>query len=86
MKKRAKWNAAIRRECRGLLVCSRTGRVIARRFHKFFNVHELQETSIENMENIFAQELEKGNILEVTDKLDGSLVSPFVRIFFLNDP
>ena len=34
-----RWQWACRRECRGLLVCAETGRVLARRFHKFFVKH-----------------------------------------------
>ncbi|KAL6062134.1 DNA repair exonuclease SbcCD D subunit [Balamuthia mandrillaris] len=43
---------AARRECRGLLVSARTGKVLARRFHKFFNVDEREETMAENVERI----------------------------------
>ena len=39
---------ALRRECRGLLLDRKTGNVLARRFHKFFNIGEMEETSIEN--------------------------------------
>ena len=37
-KSRQRWLMAARRECRGLLVDASTGAVLARRFHKFFNL------------------------------------------------
>lgn len=67
-KSQAKLFAAVRRECRGLLVCNRTGMVLARRLPKFFNVDELEETK--------SDRLPPGG--EATIKLDGSLVSPFL--------
>ena len=33
-RERERWLGALRRECRGLLVCASSGRVLARRFHK----------------------------------------------------
>ena len=41
---RDKWLLALRRECRGLLLCASRGTVLARRFHKFFNLSERPET------------------------------------------
>lgn len=61
--------AAVRRECRGLLLCCETGQVLARRLPKFFNVDEVQETQISNLP------LSGGT---ATHKVDGSLVSPFL--------
>ena len=69
-RKQEKWSAAVKRECRGLLLCARTGKVIARRFHKFFNVGEVTETK--------PDALEGRKSFEVTTKIDGSLVSPFI--------
>jgi hypothetical protein len=60
--------AAVRRECRGLSVCATTGVVLARRLPKFFNVDELEETTLSS--------LQPGG--EATCKADGSLVSPFI--------
>ena len=37
----------LRQECRGLFVCSSSGRVLARRFHKFFNIGETPQSSLE---------------------------------------
>lgn len=58
---------ALRRECRGLIF-DKNGVLINRRFHKFFNVNERPETSLNKMD--FSQ---PHHILE---KLDGSMVSP----------
>ena len=41
---RDKWLLALRRECRWLLLCASHGVVLARRFHKFWNVSERPET------------------------------------------
>ena len=59
--------AAIRRECRGL-VFDLDGNLISRRFHKFFNVNERDETRFENID------FTKPHV--VLEKLDGSMVSP----------
>jgi hypothetical protein len=66
---------AVRRECRGLLLCAHTGRVLARRFHKFFNVNENAEASDANIALPSAEAL---LCCSVTFKLDGSLCSPFL--------
>ena len=58
----------IRRECRGLIICRETGRVLARRFHKFFNLNEKEETQLDSKPI--------GNDVFFMEKLDGSLVSP----------
>jgi RNA ligase len=60
---------ALRRECRGL-VFDLEGKLINRRFHKFFNVNERDETRLENVDLSV-----KHHILE---KLDGSMVSPCI--------
>ena len=59
--------AKVRRECRGL-VFDLEGNLINRRYHKFFNVNERDETSVGNID--WSQ---PHHILE---KLDGSMVSP----------
>eukprot|EP01059_Diplonema_ambulator_P006676 TRINITY_DN162_c0_g4_i1.p1 TRINITY_DN162_c0_g4~~TRINITY_DN162_c0_g4_i1.p1 ORF type:complete len:425 (+),score=136.46 TRINITY_DN162_c0_g4_i1:37-1311(+) len=59
----------ILRECRGLVFCLKSEKVIARRFHKFFNVGEKEETHPE------AIDTSRGFVL--LNKLDGQLVSPF---------
>jgi RNA ligase len=58
---------AIRRECRGL-VFDLDGKLIGRRYHKFFNVNERDETRFESVD------FSKPHV--VLDKLDGSMVSP----------
>eukprot|EP00977_Amphora_coffeiformis_P022551 scaffold11046_cov183-Amphora_coffeaeformis.AAC.3 len=55
-------------ECRGLVVSAKDGTVLARRFHKFFNVNETPDSSFQN-------DVSGGILLE---KLDGYLVSPFL--------
>jgi predicted kinase len=60
-------NDAILRECRGLIVSPNTGRILARRFEKFFNVNQRPETRIDNIDFTGAK---------YSDKIDGSLASP----------
>jgi predicted kinase len=59
----------IQRECRGLIISSSTGKVLARRFHKFFNVDERPESSL-NCINL--------NGASILEKIDGSLVTPIL--------
>lgn len=59
--------SAIRRECRGL-VFDLNGKLINRRYHKFFNVNERDETRLEHVD--FTQPH------VILEKLDGSMVSP----------
>lgn len=60
---------AILRECRGLIFNKKTNRVY-RRYHKFFNINEKNETRIENLPwNEPYQQLVK---------LDGSMISPIL--------
>lgn len=59
--------AAIRRECRGL-VFDPEGKLIGRRYHKFFNVNERDETAIH------AIDWSRPHV--ILEKLDGSMVSP----------
>lgn len=60
-------NTAILRECRGLVFDNETGKVIARRFHKFFNLGEREELLAGNFDM-------KSHKLPV--KLDGSMITP----------
>lgn len=57
------------RECRGLIISPKTGQVMARRFHKFFNIDECAESKLENINFTGAR---------VFEKLDGRLVSPIL--------
>jgi RNA ligase len=61
---------AIRRECRGLIFNARTGDIISRPFHKFFNVNERTETQTCNID------LSHPHI--IMEKMDGSMVRPIV--------
>jgi hypothetical protein len=63
------WDTAVQRECRGLIVSTITGHVLARRFHKFFNINQNSEVLLENIDF-------SGGIAH--EKLDGSLVSPIL--------
>lgn len=67
MRDEATRNKAIRRECRGLIF-GKDGRVIARRYHKFFNVNERNETLIKKID------VSKPHY--VLEKLDGSMITP----------
>lgn len=60
-------DAAIRRECRGLIFDKATGKVIARRYHKFFNYGEKPET----------RDADFNKIHFILEKLDGSMITPF---------
>ena len=62
--------AAIRRECRGIIFDSKTGNIIRRPFHKFFNVNEREETQ-ERFINL-------GHPHCILEKLDGSMIAPFI--------
>lgn len=68
---RDRWMLAVRRECRGMLVCPHTGQVLRRALHKFFNLDELPETT-----NI--ADLQLPPEASCSEKLDGSLVSPLL--------
>lgn len=59
----------VRRECRGIIFCNETGKVISRPAHKFFNVSEREETDIHNID------ISQDHI--ILDKLDGSFIRPF---------
>lgn len=61
---------AIRRECRGITFCNKTGQVISRKFHKFFNVQERSETSLQHID------LSLGH--KILTKLDGSMITPIL--------
>lgn len=59
---------ALLRECRGIIFHPTTGRVIARRLHKFFNVGEKEETLPKNIDVSGAH--------RIYTKLDGSMITP----------
>ena len=58
--------AQIRRECRGLKFDRETGQVIARPYHKFFNVNERAETAVAGLS------LDQPH--HILEKLDGSMI------------
>lgn len=61
---------ALRRECRGIIFDSETGRIIRRPYHKFFNVDEREETQ--------AHRVNLGEKHVILEKLDGSMIVPFI--------
>lgn len=70
--------AAIRRECRGLMF-DKQGNLISRPFHKFFNIGEREETSIENVNAKFELDPLLFNGTDnciIMEKLDGSMLRP----------
>lgn len=60
--------AAILRECRGIVFDNETGEIIARRFHKFFNLGEREE--------LFAGNIDLYKTHHIPLKLDGSMITP----------
>jgi T4 RnlA family RNA ligase len=61
--------AALRRECRGIIFDTATGDILRRPFHKFFNVNEREETQ-EHRVNL-------SYVDTILEKLDGSMIAPF---------
>ena len=64
-------NAAIRRECRGIIFDSETGDIIRRPLFKFFNINERDETQLHNLD--FSKEH------WIDTKLDGSMIAVFMH-------
>eukprot|EP01133_Synstelium_polycarpum_P013703 gene13703-16152_t len=60
----------VRRECRGIIFEVDTGLLVCRKFHKFFNINEMEETSQDNID------IHKSHI--IMEKLDGSLIAPIL--------
>lgn len=56
----------IERECRGIKFCSKTGRILARPYHKFHNLNERPDYKTENVS------LTQPHV--ILDKIDGSMV------------
>ena len=59
--------AAVLREARGLIFCSKTGELLSHPFHKFFNLGE--------REDVMEIDLSKPHV--IMEKLDGSMIRPF---------
>lgn len=64
-------HARLRRECRGIIFDSKTGDIIRRPFHKFFNVNEREETQDHRLD--FSKEH------WIDTKLDGSMIAVFMH-------
>ena len=64
------YNAALRRELRGIIFDNESGDILRRPFHKFFNVNEREETQDHVVD--LSQEH------RILEKLDGSMIAPFV--------
>lgn len=64
------YNAAVRRECRGIIFDTATGKIIRRPFHKFFNVNEREETQ--------DHVVDLSRPHAILEKLDGSMIAPFI--------
>ena len=60
---------AMRRECRGLIFDT-DGKLISRRYHKFFNANERDETRVER--------IDWSKPHRILEKLDGSMISPIL--------
>ncbi|GAM23053.1 hypothetical protein SAMD00019534_062280 [Acytostelium subglobosum LB1] len=60
----------VRRECRGIIFDAATGKLLSRKFHKFFNVNELLETKADKID------LSEPYIL--MEKIDGSMITPLL--------
>lgn len=62
------FDCIVRRELRGIIFCNKTGKVISRRFHKFFNMNEREDTQSHIID---------WNIPHIVlEKLDGSMITP----------
>jgi RNA ligase len=57
------------KECRGITF-DRTGKIICRPLHKFFNVNENQ--------SVLLQDLDWSKVVRVMDKRDGSMITPVI--------
>ena len=62
---------AIRRECRGIIFDSASGKILRRPFSKFFNLFEKDETQLDNLDFNLPH--------KVYTKLDGSFIVPYER-------
>ncbi len=59
------------RECRSVVIDIEKECIVLCPFSKFFNIDELEETSVENIK----KRIKKANCVEFSDKLDGSMQS-----------
>lgn len=61
---------SILRECRGIIFCSSTGKVLRRAYHKFFNLGEKEELHPDN--------IPWNSLQGICEKLDGSMITPIM--------
>ncbi|KAL0484938.1 T4 RNA ligase [Acrasis kona] len=72
----------LRREIRGLMFDTNSGEIVSRTMHKFFNVNEREESSVEYIDSVVANLIKEDPstpALEVLEKLDGSLITPILE-------
>jgi T4 RnlA family RNA ligase len=62
------YKSAILRECRGLIFCSYSGKILRRAYHKFFNLGEKEE--------LHPDRINWNTKYEIDEKLDGSMITP----------
>lgn len=62
---------SIYRDLRGTVVDLKREKLVLLPFHKFFNIGEIQESSIETV----IEKIKNADTVEITDKMDGSMIS-----------
>jgi T4 RnlA family RNA ligase len=62
---------SIYRQCRSLVIDLRNEHIVASPFRKFFNLNEVEENNID----LIKEEIANAKLVEITDKLDGSMQS-----------
>lgn len=62
---------SIYRQCRSVVIDLKREELVLTPFRKFFNLNEVEENKIENI----ITELQNANVVEISDKLDGSMQS-----------
>jgi RNA ligase len=67
-----------RREIRGLVFDELSGKIVARCIHKFFNIGERLDSSIEVVQNLIEYYFQLKQSIYLMEKLDGSMVSPLL--------
>lgn len=68
VQKQNTFNSDLARECRGITFNYETGEVIARPFHKFFNINEREDTQVDKIHWC--------DVRTINTKFDGSLIMP----------
>ncbi len=62
---------SVYRHCRSTVIDLKNGEIVLHPFTKFFNLNEVEETSLDNVIN----KLKTAKVIEIANKLDGSLFS-----------